>query len=206
MFCNISNSFCIACLLVSSNCTYHFFKIVIGWLKLCDCLKHMPTMQWFKRSLSASAIIASKANLSLSYSHSPSKFPMLGETFGQRLEWAVNKVPERDAFVFPKLNVRYTFAQYLQNVFMFITYLFYVYHVCIVFVLSNIVVFISRHLAGGHCCGGTESTRCTAWRSCGPVGRQHARVDLVARGRSARRRVAGKSASGLQVGRDRVHP
>ena len=97
-------------------------------------------MQWAKRSLSASAVVASKANVSLSYSHSPSKFPMLGETFGQRLEWAVNKVPERDAFVFPKLNVRYTFAQSLQKVFMFITYLLYVYHVCIVFVLSKIVV------------------------------------------------------------------
>ena len=82
-------------------------------------------MQWLKRSLSASAIVASKANVSFSYSHTPSKFPMLGETFGQRLEWAVNKVPERDAFVFPKLNVRYSFAQYLQKVLMFITYLFY---------------------------------------------------------------------------------
>ena len=73
-------------------------------------------MQRFKRSLNASAFVASKANINFSYSHTPSKFSIIGETFGQRLEWAVNKVPERDALVFPKLNVRYSFAQYLQKV------------------------------------------------------------------------------------------
>ena len=63
----------------------------------------------------------------------------------------------------------------------------------------------SRHITGRHRCGGTESTRRTAWRSRGPVGRQHTRVALVTCRIIACRRDAGESASWLQACRDRVY-
>ena len=159
-------------------------------------------MQWFKRSLNTSAFLASKTNINFSYSHSPSKFPLIGQTFGQRLEWAVNKVPERDAIVFPKLNIRYSYAQYLQKV-----YLLFLFISCNKLILLHRSLFpsSSSRLIGWHRCGGTESSWRTAWSSCGPVGRQHPRMALVTRGVVACRRVAGKFASGLQAGRNRVH-
>lgn len=51
-----------------------------------------------------------------SYVHGASSTPLLGVTIGQRIEWAANRVPDREAIVFCKRNVRLTFAQYLQQV------------------------------------------------------------------------------------------
>ena len=52
----------------------------------------------------------------LSYAHGASRVQLLGYTINEALDRAVEKHPSREAFVFPKANVRFTFAQFAQQV------------------------------------------------------------------------------------------
>ena len=52
----------------------------------------------------------------LSYAHGASKVQLLGYTINEALDRAVEKHPGREAFVFTKANVRFTFAQFAQRV------------------------------------------------------------------------------------------
>ena len=52
----------------------------------------------------------------LSYAHGASRVQLLGYTINEALDRAVEKHPSREAFVFPKANVRFTFGQFAQQV------------------------------------------------------------------------------------------
>ena len=73
-----------------------------------------------RRSFSVSTPVTQQTQATVlpqpSYLHGASAIPLLGVTIGQRIEWAAERVPEREAIVFCKRNVRLTFAQYLQQV------------------------------------------------------------------------------------------
>ncbi len=51
----------------------------------------------------------------LSYDYCPGETPLVSHTIGQLLEKAVEKNPNRDAFIFTAHKVRYSFFQFLQK-------------------------------------------------------------------------------------------
>ena len=136
-----------------------------------------------------------------SYLHGASPTPLLGVTIGQRLEWAAERVPEREAFVFCKRNVRLTFAQYLQQVPQ------QLYESCAT-TCQSLVQLLSglTYCPGGQRGGRSARDGRSARRPRGPVGRELARVGAVARGRPARRRPGREPPPGLQTCGDRVRP
>ena len=90
------------------------------WSTVASGVHSAPIDVFNRRSFSLSSPVTqqtqAKALPQLSYLHGASRIPLLGVTIGQRIEWAAERVPEREAIVFCKRNVRLTFAQYLQQV------------------------------------------------------------------------------------------
>ena len=65
-------------------------------------------------SLFASSVAQNK--LVYSYSHGLSTAPFIGDTIGQRLDWATETFPEREAYVCCEDKNRATFAEFREEV------------------------------------------------------------------------------------------
>ena len=61
-------------------------------------------------------IFSSNSKLVYSYCHGTSDKPLLGETIGERFDRAVEKFPDREAYVFCEDGSRASFSQFKQEV------------------------------------------------------------------------------------------
>ena len=59
---------------------------------------------------------ATRDQLVYSYSHGLYPAPFIGETIGQRLDWATENFPDREAYVCCEDKTRATFAEFREEV------------------------------------------------------------------------------------------
>lgn len=88
------------------------------WFRLlCPIVITVSNPAWVPLKMHIISLrFSSKGKLEYSYSHGTSDKPLLGETIGERFDKAVERFPDREAYVFYEDGNRASFSHFKQEV------------------------------------------------------------------------------------------